>query len=347
MAKKKSKNVEKSKKLEDFKQSKPNQLTMFEMFLPEDTKSKRYSNTIDLYDFIPKYVWGKVNRIDGEFLRPIHREFKCRGKEYKVTILPAKLVDKDGTSRDYFPSRREELVEDALRKIAVEGQSLYLGNLAGVKFSLYQLQKELKKTGHSYSLDQIKDALQICTRTSLSVTSEDGDTVFDDHMFETVGLQTREDWKGTGKKTLAFVRFNFLITRGIETKTFRQINYEQSMSYKKVIARQLHKRMSHHYTQASYTTPYSILLTTIIRDFGIKRYKNLGDNFRDAKKALEEMHEKGVIMACDIEKIPDEKKANKMADVKFTLKPSINFVTEMKRFNQRQIELENRKSISS
>lgn len=61
---------------------------------------------------------------------------------------------------------------------------------------------------------------------------KNGDTVFDDHMFETVGLQTREDWKGTGKKTLAFVRFNFLITRGIETKTFRQINYEKSISSK-------------------------------------------------------------------------------------------------------------------
>ncbi len=76
MPKKIEKEKQKTKKLKDFKQSKPEQLTMFEMFLPEDKRSERYSNTIDLYDFIPKYVWGRVERIDGEFLRPIHREFK-------------------------------------------------------------------------------------------------------------------------------------------------------------------------------------------------------------------------------------------------------------------------------
>lgn len=57
MSKKTEEEKKKTKKLEDFKQSKPEQLTMFEMFLSEDKKSERYSNTIDLYDFIPKYVW--------------------------------------------------------------------------------------------------------------------------------------------------------------------------------------------------------------------------------------------------------------------------------------------------
>ncbi len=73
-------------------------------------------------------------------------------------------------------------------------------------------------------------------------------------MFETLGLQTREDWKGTGEKTKAFVRFNSLVSEGIKTGAFRQLDYEKAMSYSSVIARQLHKRMSHHFTQASIST---------------------------------------------------------------------------------------------
>lgn len=132
MSKQIAKDKKEIKRFEDFKQSKPLQLTLFEMVLPED---KDYSNTIEFYDFIPKYVCGKVKRIDGEFLRELEREFICKGNKYTVTIFPAKIKESNGKSRDYFPSRREELVEDALRKIAVEGQSLYLDELASVSFN--------------------------------------------------------------------------------------------------------------------------------------------------------------------------------------------------------------------
>ena len=281
MPKKATKSAEeKVKKLDEYKQEKPVQMQLFEMLLPED---KKYSNTIEFYDVIPKYFWGRVQRIDGEFLRQLNREFECRGQKYKVSIFPAKIEDAKGNSRDYYPTKREELVEDALRKLAVGGKGLYLDDKAGVEFTLYQLQKELKRNGHSYSLTQIKEALQICNQTSLIVKGADGKTLFSESMFITLGLQTFEDWKGTGKKTSAFVRFNSLVSKAIKQKMFRQFNYEISMQYKSVIARQLHKRMSHNYTQASYTDPYTIHLNTIIRDFGLTHYKNLGHNLRDVQ----------------------------------------------------------------
>ncbi len=33
----------------------PNQLTLFQTFLPEEDPEDKYSNTIELYDAIPKY----------------------------------------------------------------------------------------------------------------------------------------------------------------------------------------------------------------------------------------------------------------------------------------------------
>ena len=71
----------------------------------------------------------------------------------------------------------------------------------------------------------------ICARTNITVTSEDGNSVLVSNLFETVGLQTRENWKGTGQKSRAFVRFNALVSKSIKSRTFRQINYEKVMSY--------------------------------------------------------------------------------------------------------------------
>ncbi len=274
--------------------SHPTQLTLFELFLPQE---RGLSNTIELYDFIPKYHWGKVERIGGEFLRSLEREFECRGQKYKVKIRPASIDDKDGKELYYYPSKREELVEDALRKFVAEGQGVFLDDAAGVTFSLYQLQEELKRNGHSYSKQEIKDALLICARTNITITNESGDTVLVSNIFETLGLQTRESWQGTGEKSRAFVRFNALVTKSIKSRTFRQINYEKVMSYRNVIARQLHKRMSHHYIQASVAKPYHILLSTLIRDFGLTQYARLRDNLRDVEIALNEMQEKDILLS--------------------------------------------------
>lgn len=83
----------KAKRLDDYDQSKPVQLTLFEMLLPNE---REFSNTVELYDFIPKYHWGKVQRINDKFLDSLEREFECRGVKYKVKIRPASIEDRNG-----------------------------------------------------------------------------------------------------------------------------------------------------------------------------------------------------------------------------------------------------------
>lgn len=331
----------KAKKLKDYEHTKPVQLTLFEMLLPNE---REFSNTVELYDFIPKYHWGKVQRINDKFLDSLEREFECRGVKYKVKIRPASVEDREGIERYYYPSKREELVEDALRKFVAEGQGVFLDEQAGVTFSLYQLQEELKRNGHSYSKDQIKDALLICARTNITVTSENGTSVLVSNLFETLGLQTRDDWKDQNNKSRAFVRFNSLVTKSITSRTFRQLNYEKVMSYKNVIARQLHKRMSHHYVQANFTNPYHFLLSTIIRDFGLTQYAQLRDNLRDVQIALNEMVEKKVVLFYKVEKVLENSKRAKLLDAKFLLTPDPSFVSEIIGANRIQAKI---KSIES
>lgn len=328
------------KKLEDYEQSDPLQFSLFRLLDLKPAEQPRYSNTIELYDFMPKYHWGKVERIGGEFLRVLEREFECRGTKYKITVAPAVIKDRDGVNRYYYPSKREELVEDALRRLATTESGVFLDDQAAVTFTLYQLQQELKKNGHDYNIRQLKDALFICNRTNITVTTEDGKAVLGSSMFETVGLQTREDWKGTGTKTKAFVRFNSLVTDGIKNGAFRQLDYEKAMAYNSVIARQLHKRLSHHFTQSSVATRYEIKLSTLIRDFGITAYAWISQNLRDVETALNEMKEKNVILSYTTEKTIDTTQRSKLIDAKFTIIPHPLFSSVVIAANTRHARIE-------
>lgn len=320
-----------AKRLEDYAQTRPAQLDFFELL---GLENKPYSRTIELYDFIPKYVWGKVERINGIFLQSLEREFECRGKKYKVRINPARIQGKNGKERDYYPGQREEVVEDALRKLVAEGQGKLLDDQAGVVFTLYQLQQTLKQAGHSYSYDEIKEALYVCAKTNLEVKSEEGKAILLSNIFETLGLATFDDWKTKGKDAKCFVRFNALVSQAIRQMDFRRFNYEMAWSYKSVIARQLHKRMSHHFVQAGSDHSYSIRLTTLIRDFGLARCPQLRDNLKKVKDSLEEMKAKGVLDKYRIEPVLDAKRHNKLEDAKITLYTTYEFDMEVMEANR-------------
>lgn len=314
------------KKFIEYKQSAPYQLSLFDLLDNE----KDFSHTIELYDFMPKYVWGKVERVGGVFLPRLEREFECRGKKYKLTLFPSSIEDENGSEKYHYPAKREEIVEDALRKLMADGGGVFLDGEAGVSFTLYRLQKELKENGHSYSRQQIKDALEILAKTSIELKSESGIVEFIFHPIEALGFN------GENEETQTFVRFSPLVTKSIKERTFRLFNYKTVMSYKTVIARQLHKRMAHHYTQASLTDHYTIMLTTIIRDFGLTRRKQLKDNMREVEESLAELKEKNVVINYKADKIIEKSPRLKLVDVKISIQPHFQFVTEVKKANTRK-----------
>jgi hypothetical protein len=321
---------EKAKHLEEYQQERPYQLDLFEFIQPVN---REYSNTVELYDFMPKYVWGKVERIGGEFLRNLRREFECRDKKYSIDIAPARLRLKDDSLRECFPGKREELVEDGLRRLATTGKGLFLDNEAGVVFTLYELQSELKASGHSYSYDEIKDAIRVLNGTKIVLKNSGSKNT-------EIGFSPIENYgfRGEDGETTTYVRFSPLVTKAIRTGAFQLVNYDVVMSYKSVIARQLHKRMSHNYTQASISNPYHILLSTIIRDFGLSEGAPLRDFLHKTCVALDEMKNKDVLLDYKVEKTYDAGGRRKLLDAKFVLIPSLSFVSETKHRNARRAE---------
>jgi hypothetical protein len=89
-------------KLVTLKRSSPEQLALFQTFLPDEDK---YSNTIELYDAIPKYYPVKHMhhmRVNETFLPHMDREFEHKGNAYKLTISPGRVIYKDGTAREFL-----------------------------------------------------------------------------------------------------------------------------------------------------------------------------------------------------------------------------------------------------
>lgn len=312
------------KKFNQLEQSKPIQLTLFDLEPDEDN----YSQSIELYDFIPKYVWGKVERLNGKFLDSLKREFECRGRKYLLTLMPARLEVGD-SFKEFYPSKREELVEDALRKLMTERRSLMLDGEAGIVFTLYQLQKELKEKGHTYNYDELKDAIRVLSNSDIILKDESGQIETAFSPVESYGFA------GEGSETNTFVRFSPLITHSIKLGTYRLVNYDKVMSYRSIIARQLHKRMSHHFIQASLTDHYEILLTTVIRDFGLKPQKRIQQNLVEVEKAIEEMKQNNVIINYKIEKIFDSSPRTKLIDAKLRFQPHFDFIADVKKANAR------------
>lgn len=327
------------KKFDEYKQSYPVQLTLFSLL---DGGDENYSQTIEFYDFIPKYVVGNVekHRIEGKFLEPVKRQFECRGKSYGLTLLPARVEISDGEFKDYFMGVREEIVEDALRKLAVEGKGVMLDDELGLAFTIYEIEKELAETGHTYSYSQIVNALKILATATIHISAESEQSLPETgkstkngkkkdlffHPIETLAFESADE-------TPTFVRFSPLVTKSIREHSFRMINYKQSMRLKSYVSRSLFKRLSHHFTQAEITKPYGILLSTIIRDFGLTMQSRLKNNLENVEDALKELRETDSILAYKIEKIYDVKKKNKLIDAKITITPSFSFSGDAKRFN--------------
>lgn len=325
---------EEIKKANEYKRTRPKQLELFSI-VEKGRKGQTISNTIELYDAIPKYFWGKQTQID----QPLERDFVFRGCDYNVTVAPgwANLLE-NGKKYMRYPGVREELVEDALRKLATDPKkNAFLDDQAGVLFTIYELQRELKDTGHTYSWSEIRDALVLCSMTTMILRDSDNTKLYSSPIFTTLALNDSEDGD-----CQAFVRFHPLVTKSIQEASFRRLDYTTSMKYKRVLARWLHKRMSHVFTQASEHKNYQIKLTTIIRDSGVKRQSSLKKNLEKVLSALDEMKHLKTISAFEVNEVWELKGSrNVFVDAMISIQPSYEFCRQMKAFNS---ELRERKS---
>lgn len=317
------------------------QLSLFQTFLCNtDQERDRLSNTVELWDSLPKYTLSQqaMNkmRTKENLLPRLEKTVIYREREYKLRITAAIIDDETGAPKAYYPSANEELVEDALRKIAAEQYQGFFNRptfQSGVVFSLNMLRRELQKRGHTRSYQEIVRSLQILSGSTIEILLSEGSGFAKTNYLPALAAVSRTKFKeDPGAKWVA--HFHPLVTESIDQLSYRQYNYHLMMSHTSQLSRWLHKRLSHNYTNASMMATYSILMSSIQRDSGLLDYKRKNDAVRKLEEALRELISHQVLLSFQKEDQRGER--NKILNIKYTLTPDPGFVKDVKAANKRQ-----------
>ena len=317
----------------------PDQLSLFQNF-----NIPGASSTIELYDAMPKSFPSNKDmealrrKNGGKFLQTLSRQFVYREQQYQLVIRPARIRDRDGNEREYYPTQREDLIEQALRKLATNPRNgIYLGGNLAVQFSLSELSRELERTGHGMSYTSLKQGLEINNATHVTLTGDGSKPVVNSTIFPVFIHANRKQWEENPSTAKCYVKFHPLVSLSVEELSHRQLDYETMMQFRYALSYWLFKRLSHLYTFADYTKPYSIRLTTILRDSDMVRSANPSDNLKRVRRTLDEFTERRVLMCYDeaITRGPN----NRIADVTFSMVPTPEFKDHAIKANQQQQRL--------
>lgn len=322
------------------------QLTLFQSILcnSEDEKD-RFSNAIDLWDSVPRYSVSRQAQVkareNGRFLDNHTTVFQHRNCTYTVTISPARVKDLDGSHRDYYPSTTEELVEEALRKLAIDQYAGFFDKpsfRSGVVFTIYELREELRKHGHTRSYQEIVLALNILSKSVIEIreNSGNGELLAISPYLPALVAVSRNRLKDDPTAKWA-VQFHPFVTDSIDKVTYRQYNYALLMSHESKLTRWLHKYVILKCTGADPVKPFTIHYSTIKRDSGLlNEYLRERAAIDAVRKAFEDLKDKGVLNLLERENVTGPR--NKLLDVIFTVWPSFDFVKEVKAANKRQTD---------
>ena len=322
------------------------QLDLFRAFLCNgDAERDRLSNTFDLWDSMPRYAvsrqqMDRLRKARG-FLDLRQVEFQYRGATLKGIIQAARVLDeKTGASKDYYPSANEELIEDALRKIAAEQRNAFFDRAnfrSGVVFTLYMLREELKKRGHARSYQEIVLSLQILARSTIEIRTPacEGMKGFAVSAYFSGLSSVSKSELANDPQARWIVQFHPLVTQAIDALTYRQFNYAQMMGHRTQLARWLHKQLSLKFTFASMLTSFEVRYSTIKRDSALL------DGYGRQRKAVEaldaafdELKAAGVLARIDKKTVYGPR--GKLEDVVYTLFSSADFCRHMKASNKRK-----------
>lgn len=321
---------------------KSKQMDLFTDFLCNGLEERdRLSNAIDIWDSTPRYSVSRkeqTKRRDEKGRLPLLTiPYEYRGQRYTAVIQPAMVQDGD-QMLEFYPSASEELVEDALRKLAVrQNQGFFEEKRArsGVSFTLYQLREELAARGHTRSYYQIMQSLTILQRSHIEIRAGEGRGerfVAANYLPAVAAVSAKQLAEDPNARWVA--QFHPLVTQSIDRLTYRQFNYDQMMRHATQLARWLHRQLSLKFTFAGLVAPdFEMRYSTIKRDAAMLNRGQERDNRKDVDEAFAELVQNGVLQ--EVAKKTHPAARGRVADVTYLLKPSREFVREMKAANKR------------
>jgi len=318
------------------------QLDLFQNFIC-NTESERelLSNTIDIWDSVPRYSISRQEmnkrRDNSGNLPPLSVKFMYRNQSYSADIYPALIKEENGFT-SYYPSANEELVEDALRKIATRKNGGFFEketSRSGVAFSLYELRKELAERGHSRSYKELILSLSILQMSHIKIHLEDGNGesfIAANYLPALAAVSKKQLTEDPNAKWVA--QFHPLVARCVDQVTYRQFNYVTMMGLPSQLSRWIHKQLSIKFTFASFLgNPFEMRYSTIKRDSNLLNCGQERNNRCEVDKAFNRLIDSQVLREVKQQTITAAK--GKVVDVIYQLYPTHEFVKEMKASNKR------------
>lgn len=329
------------------------QLSLFQTFLA-NTEEQRdlLSNAVDLWDSIPRYSMSRRKqdelRDKGGHL-PIRRvTFNYRSIPLTAVIRPARLEVLDakgkptGASVEYYPSAREELIEQALRRLATENDAGFFDDTlprSGLHFTLYRLRQELAARGHAMTHRDLAEGLDILSLGTIDIETEAQDTLgigkFGRASFiSNLAGVTREDLE-KNPHARWYAEFHPFVTSSIDKIAYRSFNYDGWMRCRQQLSRWLIKQLVLKFTQAAVGYSFTMKYSTIRRDSGLlEGYKLERQAVAALDEAWDELVERQVLISYS--KSEQRGARSKLVDVSYTLQPTRVFASEQRAANRRQ-----------
>ena len=311
------------------------QYDLFSQFVTNDPSE--VSNTVEFWESIPKYFFTPQQveklRTDTGHADPYEWSYMFNDVSCAVTIQPALIKQKDGGYKAFFPSVTEELVEEALKKILTDQNcGIHDPQKAEtwVRFSLSMISRELKARGRTRTRLQIKHAIKVMSGCIITLYRE-GDEVWTGSILQDLVTVNREKYlSDTDAQHIA--RLPLFVSHAINQLEYRQFNYCRLMSCNDQLTRWIYKQLIHRYRQANFLNEYNFMYSNLERDSGLLQQGRAIDNRRKVTSALDELVNRGVLLAYDTDV---RKNGRKIIDVKYTVKPALEFVREQKAANKR------------
>lgn len=332
MPKKSSKPGRRVKKKPPARAVQSTQFDLFAQFVANDPVE--VSNTIEIWETIPKYFLTPPQleklRTRAGHANPVKWSYQ---DDMEIKIQPALVEQSDGRFLAFFPGVTEELVEEALKKILSDqrfGMHLPDHQETWVRFSLQMIKRELQAKHRSRSIDEIKHAVEVMASCVLTL-SKDGKEVWKGSILQDLVTVGREEYM-SDNNALHVARLPLFISQAINRLDYRQYNYHHYLECNEQLARWLYKQLIHRYRQASESNTYHFLYSTLARNSALLQQQRPVDNRRKVISALDELKRRKILRSYQAQM---EKHGSKIIDVKYTIKPTMQFIEEQKAANRR------------
>lgn len=332
----------------------PQQLELFRAWEASDGISGR---TIDVYDASPRFHLTEKRYTPSGQEDDLIRECKrSRGgvtSRFTVRITPYGFRNSAGKRVYAHPGPREEVVERALRFMAIQRQAEHVLLMdpqtqrpaASLVFTVHQLRKLLQSFNHHYSVSQLKEALSVMHHCHISYAGETADLVGIESspILPYLKWISRKD-DTQGRNSLVEIAFHPTVANAVLNLDYYPTNAARVLRMKIPLARYLTDRLTHNYRQASKSHPlgdnakgYALLQSTIEAESGMKLEKRNRDNHATVRIALREMAEAGVLYTMRpfdeepkySDPIPGKAGRPRVTDILWTLYPSRDVVSEI------------------